>query len=102
MLSAVFSGLESDSSDDFQLLVNGNPFFGVDGANVPSVPFIFNPAAGPAQSFGFTVTDGNDNFFLESLEVETVPTPALLPSLLGMGMAALRKRRNEATEAADA
>jgi len=31
-----------------------------------------------------------------------VPTPALLPGLIGMGVAALRKRKNEAAEQADA
>lgn len=36
------------------------------------------------------------------IESTPVPTPALLPGLIGMGVAALRKRKNDRSEAAEA
>lgn len=97
LVSATFGS--SQANDEFQLLVDGAEFFGTNGESTGSGPFIFNPSPGPSESFGFTVTENNDDYFLQSLVVETIPTPALLPGLIGMGAAALRRRRQEATEA---
>jgi hypothetical protein len=36
--------------------------------------------------------------YVWKLDAQAVPTPALLPALLGMGAAALRKRKDEAAE----
>lgn len=45
------------------------------------------PIAGPGTNFAY------------NLDITAVPTPALLPGLIGMGVAALRKRKGEASEA---
>lgn len=37
-----------------------------------------------------------------SLDVQAIPTPALLPGMIGMGLAALRKRKSQAAEKAEA
>ncbi len=44
---------------------------------------------------------GGDNIgaILDNVNVTAVPTPALLPGLIGMGVAALRKRKGEGAEA---
>jgi hypothetical protein len=47
---------------------------------------------------GFSVLNGSDDYFLSGVTVETIPTPALLPGLIGMGLAALRKRKGEQAE----
>ncbi|HEY9698661.1 MAG TPA: PTPA-CTERM sorting domain-containing protein [Trichocoleus sp.] len=52
-------------------------------------------------SAGETMRGGtliSSNFSLD-LTATAVPTPALLPGLLGMGVAALRRRKNEETQA---
>lgn len=43
---------------------------------------------------------GGDNIgaILDDVNLTTIPTPALLPGLIGMGLAAMRKRRNEQVE----
>lgn len=51
--------------------------------------------------FTFTVPSGNrDSYRLSSLEVEAVPTPAILPGLLGLGLSLARKRKKQELEAA--
>ncbi|PSB12129.1 PEP-CTERM sorting domain-containing protein [filamentous cyanobacterium CCP1] len=42
----------------------------------------------------------NSSLTIDNVNTTAVPTPALLPGLLGMGVAALRKRKGEATEEA--
>jgi len=87
--------------DELALFVDG-AFF--DDAFIPG-PNIGDTGTGAftlsatGTTFGFTVTDFNDDFLLSGLQVEVVPTPALLPGLLGLGAAALRKRRKGAAEA---
>lgn len=107
LVSAVFGSVDASADgDDFLLLVNGVDFFG-GGVNIPNtgsrVSFDFSPIPGPAQNFAFTVGSGlaagGDDYALRSLTVEVVPTPALLPGLVGMGFAALRKRRQLSTNA---
>lgn len=52
-----------------------------------------------SNNFVFGPTDIDDDFIISSLQVEVaeaVPTPALLPGLIGMGAAVLRKRRKAA------
>lgn len=94
----------------------------IQGVDVPGVPggndvqftlteFIFNSANGNTNSLKgfFTTSSGTfqaigrftsqtdfTNPSTYSLSLEVVPTPALLPGLVGMGLAALRKRREEA------
>lgn len=42
---------------------------------------------------------GDDPFQLDNVAYEVIPTPALLPGLIGLGMAALRKRKQEESSA---
>lgn len=56
----------------------------------------------PSSVFSFETLNANDDYSIVGFTVETfetIPTPALLPGLLGMGAAALRKRRHETAEA---
>ena len=48
-----------------------------------------------------TVGGGNNRDNID-FSIETVPTPALLPGLIGMGVAALRKRKSEELAAEEA
>ena len=45
---------------------------------------------------------GQDPFQLDNVAYEVVPTPALLPGIIGMGIAALRKRKQSQEESAEA
>ena len=58
----------------------------------------YAPNSAPAQTgvgaFRFRVLNGN----ISQVSVTTIPTPALLPGLLGLGVAALRKRKSEESE----
>ncbi len=45
-------------------------------------------------NFRFVTNGRKDEFYLSSVTVEEVPTPALLPALLGMGAVAVRKRKS--------
>lgn len=54
-----------------------------------------------ASSFGgYVSTEGLDNVRIAT-KATAVPTPALLPGLIGMGVAAFRKRRKAQTEAVE-
>ena len=53
-------------------------------------------------SFRFVTNGKNDEFYLSSVTVEEVPTPALLPALLGMGAVAIRKRKSAVEESVEA
>ncbi|HEY9695914.1 MAG TPA: PTPA-CTERM sorting domain-containing protein [Trichocoleus sp.] len=97
-------------------------------ANSPSLPFgtpntfgeagdfnIFSPFANPNTPNGFLYFQfvtaagdnplgNNDKLTLTSFAPQSaapVPTPALLPGLIGMGVAALRKRKNDRSEVAE-
>lgn len=57
----------------------------------------------PGESFGFYVETadnlaGEGFATISNFNVTAVPTPALLPGLIGMGVAALRKKQSEAEE----
>lgn len=67
--------------------------------------YYFQAGKYTATSFGFTTDgiktpNGNNNPELSNFSVfaRPVPTPALLPGLIGMGVAALRKRKAEAED----
>lgn len=61
-------------------------FYGTDGDLISSITI-----TAPSGAQGFAVGE----FRLGSSPVESIPTPALLPGLIGMGIAALRKRKQE-------
>lgn len=111
IISATFRGVGNDLgtglfNDDLRLLVDGTQAFTGDivpGNGNPlvdsltgTINFPFTIAQG--QTLGFSVINASDDYFLSGLEVEVIPTPALLPGLIGMGLAALRKRKGEAEQ----
>ncbi len=84
-----------------------------DSFSVPIASYLFNVKAlqndgladfdltflSAADTLGnaFTSVSGTQN---QNVEVQAVPTPALLPGVIGMGLALLRKRREELENAA--
>lgn len=90
-------------NDDFRLLVDGVSVLTADipGGNILDTgtgTFNFSPSIAQGSVLGFGTVDFSDDYFLSSVTVETIPTPALLPGLLAMGAAALRKRKSEVAE----
>jgi hypothetical protein len=78
-------------------------------ANINGVTFFGDDIFGEIRTLGGTllatakgsvssVQTGNSSDFSLSLNATAVPTPALLPGLVGMGVAALRKRKGEGAE----
>jgi hypothetical protein len=115
--------LPFSSAFDF-LQVNGGPTFRITGLSNSSFQnpsgsnfslfsanvlgnFIDAGDITPGQSNSFIVTAQSDfgkftNVSINSSVPAPVPTPALLPGLVGMGIAALRKRKSEELESVDA
>lgn len=96
-------------NDNFSLSIDANPVIdtldipGGNGLDSGVGTFDFTSQLLPSGSFfRFTAPELDDDFTIASLtfnaEAEAIPTPALIPGLLGMGFAALRKRRGEAAE----
>jgi len=56
-------------------------------------------ATGYLGTGGTYATDGSWRFDMATVEATPIPTPALLPGLVGMGVAALRKKRKSEAEA---
>ncbi|MGB3300304.1 MAG: PTPA-CTERM sorting domain-containing protein [Phormidesmis sp.] len=95
LISATFASVDSD--DDFSLFLDGNFLgsAGIPGGNI----FDFSPFSIVGDQLGFGTTDLSDDYYLSAVEVKAVPTPAaVLPVLLGMGTAALRKKKHEGEE----
>lgn len=90
--SVTLQSVTLDLTEIFSGDIPGGGFFnGFEGT------IAFNNSTTPfGQVLTFGTNDGFDSYTLSSLEVEVIPTPALLPGLLGMGAAALRKRKQEA------
>jgi len=113
LLAATFGKVGGD--DDFSLFVHGNQLFtgkvpGAPGGNNDSGIGIANFAVAgtyfiPQNSrtgttFEFGTLNSTDDYFLRGVSVKTVPAPALLPGLIGLGVAALRKRKADASSSA--
>ncbi|MBD2569867.1 MULTISPECIES: PEP-CTERM sorting domain-containing protein [Nostocaceae] len=100
LLSATFSRV--GSNDSFKLLVDGNQFIAADipGGNFLDLDiskFTFSPSP-TGTVFGFTVTDGNDDYLVKYVEVEAVPEPASVLGLLAfgaMGAGSMIKRKQQ-------
>ncbi len=93
----VFGNVNNNGSDDYTLRIDGSTF-GSANTDIPlsgvlSLDTIFGTR------FDVEARQNNDNFRITSISGEVVPTPALLPGLVGLGAAALRRRRQEATDA---
>jgi hypothetical protein len=84
--------------DEFYNILQDYPFFNVEGNSGPSS---FNPnltRAGILRlQFGPSWNTGIDNIRFDQSLTTSIPTPALLPGLIGMGAAAYRKRKGAAT-----
>ncbi len=108
LISATFGN--ADSYDDFRLLRgdgteviqaqmrvqqnNNNPTFNFAQANVHD-----SDRTGTIFDFTVPALGTDDDYFLRSLTVEVIPTPAaVLPGLLGMGAAVLRKKQGQEAE----
>jgi len=78
-------------------IANINNQYSFDGDLLGTLAYAapYAPNSAPAQvglgAFRFRVRNGN----ISQVSVATIPTPALLPGLIGMGVAALRKRKSE-------
>lgn len=76
----------------------------------PLLPFSANLGAGGTKYIEFALADigadvdkvvlstGFSPFEVDNVAYQSIPTPALLPGLIGMGVAALRKRKTRAIE----
>jgi hypothetical protein len=53
---------------------------------------------GNISSVSITYGSNDTGTGIDNISFETVPTPALLPGLIGMGVAALRRKQNETAE----
>lgn len=84
-----------DGSTQNFALSPGSQFFGItDNSLIKSINFGL-PNGGSTTSGAFQI----DNLTIGSAQATAVPTPALLPGLIGLGAAALRKRKAEKVEA---
>ncbi|MEA5466125.1 PTPA-CTERM sorting domain-containing protein [Leptothoe sp. PORK10 BA2] len=103
-------GIGAVGNDDFSLSADGNPILenidipGGDGLDTGAGTFDFTSVLLPSGNiWRFYAPELDDDYTIASLtinaEADPIPTPALLPGLIGMGVAALRKRRGEASEA---
>ena len=106
LTSASFSGVGDftfpfigRSNDEVRLIVDGVLFGSADipGGNLfDTDQGTFTGLSITGQVFDFTVTDGNDDYFLSSVEVEPIPEPlTILGSLSALGMGALLKKRQK-------
>lgn len=113
LLSAVFGEVREGliQSDNYTLL-DGSGASLLSGQDVPGGNFL-DTGSGvedftalltleqlTGSVFTFTVPSGIavDGYRLSSIEAEAVPTPALLPGLLGLGLSLVRKRKQQALE----
>ena len=101
ILSATFRSV--GLTDDFRLFLDGSSVLDADipGGNLfdsDTGTFSFSPSIAYSSVLGFGVTGSNDDYYLSGITVQPIPTPALLPGLVGMGIAALSKRKGEATK----
>lgn len=95
--------LDGPSWDPFGYILNGvfTQLTANAGPDNQSGFVSFNVALG--DSFGFEVRTVDNRFgrasaTISNFNVQAIPTPALLPGLIGLGLGALRKRKGQATE----
>ena len=105
-------GIGEVGNDDFSLAIDGNTVLdevdipGGNGIDTGVGTFDFTALNLPGGNvWRFTAPELDDDFTIASLTVNVddsaeVPTPALLPGVVGMGVAFMRKRRNKAADAA--
>ena len=113
LLSATFG--QVGSNDTFNLAVQGvskiaslqipgglaTDAGGTPATNVNFVALL-SKADRTGTFFDFGTNSAQDDYFLSTVTVTPVPTPALLPGLIALGAGVLRKRKAEAAEAVEA
>lgn len=98
LISAKFGAV--GRNDDFSLTVD-DLLAGF--ADIPSNNIYTFAGTYISQEFGFSTRDFRDDYYLRSVKVEIIPTPAaVLPALAGIGTAALRRKKREQEELQDA
>ncbi|NEQ54045.1 MAG: PTPA-CTERM sorting domain-containing protein, partial [Leptolyngbya sp. SIO3F4] len=96
-------------NDDFSLFIDSNSVIssadipGGNGLDTGVGTFNFSPLSLPTGKLWRFSTPGlDDDYTIASLTInsdaEPIPTPALLPGLVGIGLASLRKRCGNASE----
>lgn len=98
-----FPGGTTDVPNVFQALVNGVPLF--NETNLLPQPltrytFTFTAAA-PSTELRFAFQNDPNFFALDDVSVEEIPSPALVPGLIALGLKLLRKRHESAVEQKD-
>jgi hypothetical protein len=100
LLSATFSRV--GTNDSFKMLVDGNQYISADipDGNLLDLDiskFTFTPSP-TGKIFGFSVTDGNDDYLVKYVEVAKVPEPASMLGFLAfgaMGAGSMIKRKQQ-------
>jgi hypothetical protein len=91
VINATFGSV--NTGDDFLMTV-GHHY--VADAVPSSAPFVFSPLLSPGNIVQFSKFNTGDSYRLKSITVDytptSVPTPALLPGLVGMALGVLRRR----------
>jgi hypothetical protein len=105
LVNTVFSNIDAD--DQYTLWTGNTPasvvqqiiagsFAGV-GERTTTFPILVSSNSRTAQVFQFSTFDSTDDYRLKSITVDdgkptAVPTPAMLPGLVGLGLGVLRRR----------
>ena len=103
-INAVGSDIMSFSpfASEFIITLSSGETFNIPSFNRPNRAFFGVVADIPISSISFraagTARTQLDNFVFGRVEAAPIPTPALLPGLVGMGIAALRRRRAKPPE----
>lgn len=94
--SYFLSNDDSSSDNYFETSLNGTTLFSQVMPEMPYTQYSFNFVGTGSDTIAFGFYNPPSFFDLDDVEVEAVPTPALLPGLIGLGVAAWRKRKGEA------
>jgi len=81
---------------------NGGTLTGPNPATNVNFVALLSKADRTGTFFDFGTNSARDDYFLSTVTVTPVPTPALLPGLIALGAGMLRKRKAEAAEAVEA
>lgn len=101
-----------DTHNTIRFLLDGNPLASFTGGTVASALGKVSTGSGAANGTAYVrFTGGSGEYFNQVIlsstaaafesddhSYEAVPTPALLPGLIGIGVAALRRKKDEAAE----
>lgn len=112
----LWGSIDAENTIQFFNSSSATPVSSYTGASLASalgfslLPFSANLGADGTKYIEFALADigtdvdkvvlstGFSPFEVDNVAYQSIPTPALLPGLIGMGIAALRKRKTKATE----